>query len=427
MTTRTTSSPASVGIDPLYWKKIVVVLCLGWAVIWIYRTVLTPIFPEIQATIGAQSDTEMGLIASFYFFAYTGMQIPAGILVDKFGKKIVLIPGFCLFIIATLLIGNATSLHMIYAGSLLAGAGCGSYYGSAYSLSSESIPLEKRGLSTAIINSGSALGMGIGLIASSLLVKSVGMNWQVLLFMITFLLVLMTLVFFFVIKSTPKQQPVATATVTAAPVVEEVNQNPGGLFSLKMISAYVMYFATCYGYYMIVTWLPSFLQQERGFQGVAIGFSSALVAFASVPGALFFSRMSDRFRNKKVSLIIFLEICAAVMLTCTVLSPDSTMLLISLILYGLLGKLAVDPIMISFVADNAPKKGYGTSFGVFNFFGMSSSVIAPLVTGMISDHTGSKVMGFYISAAILVIGTLMFFTVNVLMKKNQTAKPALSQ
>ena len=87
--------------------------------------------------------------------------------------------------------------------------------------------------------------------------------------------------------------------------------------------------------------------------------------------------MSDRFRNKKVQLIIFLELCAAVMLVCTVISPDSTMLLISLILYGLLGKLAVDPIMISFVADNAPKKGYGTSFGVFNFFGMSSSVIAP--------------------------------------------------
>jgi hypothetical protein len=36
-------------------------------------------------------------------------------------------------------------------------------------------------------------------------------------------------------------------------------------------------------------------------------------------------------------------------------------------------------------------------------------------------------MGFYISAAILVIGTIMFFTVNVLMKKQQAAKPALSQ
>lgn len=415
---------SNTGFDPLYWKKIVVVLCLGWAVIWIYRTVLTPIFPEIQATIGSHSNAEMGLIASFYFFAYTGMQIPAGILVDKFGKKVVLIPGFCLFIIATLLIGNATSLTMIYAGSLLAGMGCGSYYGSAYSLSSENIPLERRGLATAIINSGSALGMAIGLIASSLLVKSMGMDWQIMLFIITGLLVVMTVVFFLVIKGGSYTASLAASPAASAATPVEETEEASGLFSLRMISAYVMYFATCYGYYMIVTWLPSFLQQERGFEGVAIGFSAALVAFASVPGALFFSRISDRFRAKKVQLIIFLQICAAVTLVCTVISPDSTTLLVSLILYGLLGKLAVDPIMISFVADNAPKKGYGTSFGVFNFFGMSSSVIAPFLTGVISDSTGSKVMGFYISAAILLIGTVIFFTVNVLMKQKNNRQTA---
>lgn len=410
------------GFDPLYWKKIVVVLCLGWTVIWIYRTVLTPIFPEIQATIGAHSNAEMGLIASFYFFAYTGMQIPAGILVDKFGKKVVLIPGFCLFIIATLLIGNATNLTMVYAGSLLAGMGCGSYYGSAYSLSSENIPLERRGLATAVINSGSALGMAIGLIASSLLVKSMGMDWQIMLFIISALLIAMTLVFFFVIKGGSYSASQAAAPTASSIAREEETEEASGLFSLRMISAYVMYFATCYGYYMIVTWLPSFLQQERGFEGVAIGFSAALVAFASVPGALFFSRMSDRFRAKKVQLIIFLQICAAVTLVCTVISPDSTTLLVSLILYGLLGKLAVDPIMISFVADNAPKKGYGTSFGVFNFFGMSSSVIAPFLTGVISDSTGSKVMGFYISAAILLAGTAIFFIVNVLIKQKNNRR-----
>ncbi|WP_422526740.1 MFS transporter [Serratia fonticola] len=415
---------SNTGFDPLYWKKIVVVLCLGWAVIWIYRTVLTPIFPEIQATIGSHSNAEMGLIASFYFFAYTGMQIPAGILVDKFGKKVVLIPGFCLFIIATLLIGNATSLTMIYAGSLLAGMGCGSYYGSAYSLSSENIPLERRGLATAIINSGSALGMAIGLIASSLLVKSMGMDWQIMLFIITGLLVVMTVVFFLVIKGGSYTASLAASPAASSATNVEETEEASGLFSLRMISAYVMYFATCYGYYMIVTWLPSFLQQERGFEGVAIGFSAALVAFASVPGALFFSRMSDRFRAKKVQLIIFLQICAAVTLVCTVISPDSTTLLVSLIFYGLLGKLAVDPIMISFVADNAPKKGYGTSFGVFNFFGMSSSVIAPFLTGVISDSTGSKVMGFYISAAILLIGTVIFFTVNVLMKQKNNRQTA---
>jgi MFS family permease len=251
-----------------------------------------------------------------------------------------------------------------------------------------------------------------------------GMDWQIMLFIITGLLVVMTVVFFLVIKGGSYTASLAASPAASAATPVEETEEASGLFSLRMISAYVMYFATCYGYYMIVTWLPSFLQQERGFEGVAIGFSAALVAFASVPGALFFSRMSDRFRAKKVQLIIFLQICAAVTLVCTVISPDSTTLLVSLILYGLLGKLAVDPIMISFVADNAPKKGYGTSFGVFNFFGMSSSVIAPFLTGVISDSTGSKVMGFYISAAILLIGTVIFFTVNVLMKQKNNRQTA---
>ncbi|MBA3926104.1 MFS transporter [Listeria rustica] len=397
-----------------YWQQIIIILCLGWVVIWIYRSVLTPIFPEIQQTIGQHSDAQMGLIASFYFFAYTGMQIPAGILVDKFGKKVVLIPGFSLFAIAALVIGTAQSLEMIYLGSLLAGLGCGSYYGAAYSLSSENIPPEKRGLSTAIINSGSALGMGIGLIASSLLVKSVGMNWQIMLFIIAGLIVVMIFVFASVIRSSPKVDRATMAKEKAAPKEKAPIKN---LFTGRMIASYILYFATCYGYYMVVTWLPSFLQQERGFEGVAIGFSAALVAFSAIPGALFFSRMSDKFSTKKVRFIVSLTVAAALMLMLTVLAPTSGILLVGLILYGLLGKLAVEPILISYVADSAPKKGYGTSFGVFNFFGMSSSVIAPFLTGVISDSTGSKVMGFYISAIILVIGAIVFLIANIKSKK----------
>ncbi|ESF63159.1 metabolite transport protein [Salmonella enterica subsp. enterica serovar Paratyphi B str. SARA42] len=54
------------GID--YWKQIVVVMSLGWVAIWIYRTVLTPIYPEIQASLDNVSNAEIGAIASFYFF-----------------------------------------------------------------------------------------------------------------------------------------------------------------------------------------------------------------------------------------------------------------------------------------------------------------------------------------------------------------------
>ena len=398
-----------------YWQQIIIMLCLGWTVIWIYRSALSPIFPELNLSLGGGiSDSSLGAIASFYFFGYTGMQIPAGILVDKFGKKMVLIPGFTLFALAAIVIANANGITMVYAGSLMAGIGCGSYYGSAYSLSSESIPQERRGLSTAIINSGSAVGMGIGLILSSLLVKQLGLPWQIMMYLVAILVVLIMIVFIKVIRTTP--DAVVNHPTAKAKHDPEDKVSMSTLFAPHMIASYVLYFATCYGYYMVVTWLPSFLQQERGFEGVAIGFSSALVAFSAIPGALFFSRLSDKFQDKKIQFIVVLELLAAAMLVLTVMAPTSGVLLVGLVLYGLLGKLAVEPIIISYIGDTAPKKGYGTTFGVFNFFGMSSSVLAPWVTGVISDATGSKVNGFFLSAIIMVVGTVLFLGANIMMK-----------
>ncbi len=399
-----------------YWKQIIILMCSGWVTIWIYRAALSPVYPQINESLGGNiSDTALGSIASFYFFGYVIMQIPAGFLVDKIGKKTVLLPGFVVFALAALLISQASSISMIYTGSFLAGIGCGSFYGSAYSLTSQNIPKEKKSFSTAIVNSGSAVGSGFGMILSSFIVIQMNMPWQTMMYLSAFLIVCMTIAFALVIRS--NKEDVAFLESQAA-AEEETTDQPkekvslSTLFSLRMLFTYVLYFATCYAYYMTVTWLPNFLGTERGFQGVAIGFSSSLVAFASIPGALFFSRLADKYMHKKVTFIVILEVLAALMLLVTVQATNSTFLMIALILYGFLGKLAVEPIIISWLGENAPKVGVGTTLGVFNFFGMMSSVIAPTLTGSTSDATGSKVMRFYIAIVLLIGGTFLFLTVN---------------
>ncbi|MGH2202162.1 MFS transporter, partial [Enterococcus faecalis] len=53
MTDKTKSSLA-------YWKKIVILLCMGWVTIWIYRCELSPVYPEIRASVnGNASDTPL--------------------------------------------------------------------------------------------------------------------------------------------------------------------------------------------------------------------------------------------------------------------------------------------------------------------------------------------------------------------------------
>lgn len=397
-----------------YWKTIVFTFCLGWVVIWIYRAMLSPIYTEIQGTIGPQTNAAMGLISSCYFFGYTSLQIPSGFLVDRFGQKRILIPGFIVFSLGALSIGFASNLTMIYVGSVLAGIGCGTYYGAAFSLTAEHVPPEKKGIATAIVNSGSALGMILGMTGSSFIVKTLNLPWQTMVYISAGLIALLVVWFIIAIKDNSQDRKIAAAKTVEKSNDQAVSneEKKTSLISLNMISCYILYFTTCYAYYLIVTWLPKFLESERGITGSMIGIIVSMISVTAVPGALYFARLSDKKSNKKPLIIIGLEIAAFILVALSMLVPNAGTLAVVLLLYGFLGKMAVDPVLISYISDKADKKNVATTLGVFNFFGMSSSIIAPAFTGFIIDKTGSGEAGFYIGALLLVVGTVLFLLFN---------------
>ena len=402
-----------------YWKRIIFTFCLGWVVIWVYRSMLSPVYVEIQGTIGEQTNAAMGLISSCYFFGYTALQIPSGWFVDRFGQKRVLIPGFLVFAAGAFLIATATSLTSIYLGSVLAGVGCGVYYGAAFSLTTQHVPADKKGVGTAIVNSGSALGMILGMTGSSFIVKQLNLPWQTMVFISAGLILFMVVWYALALKDNMAEKralregaaPEAVKTEAKAEASAPAGEKPH-LFSLRFIACYVLYFCTCYAYYMIVTWLPSFLESERGIAGGLIGVIVSMISVTAIPGALLFSRISDKKRDKKNLIIIFLEGCAFVLVAVSMFAPNAGILAAILLLYGLLGKLAVDPVLISYMSDQADPKSVATTLGVFNFFGMASSVVAPALTGAIIDMTGSGELGFYVGAALLAVGTVLFVLTN---------------
>ena len=165
------------------------------------------------------------------------------------------------------------------------------------------------------------------------------------------------------------------------------------------------FFCSLYGFFMILTWLPYYLQTERGIQGSQVGSISSLVAWASIPGALLFSYISDKLGRRK-PLAFFLGPCAALSICATAYIQDFNLIIAALIFYGLTDKLALDPVLVAFVADNAAKEGYSTAFGVYNFIGMSSSILAPYITGYIADVTGKLSGGFYLAADLLMVGLI---------------------
>lgn len=81
-------------------------------------------------------------------------------------------------------------------------------------------------------------------------------------------------------------------------------------------------------------------------------------------------------------------------------------LYMALIGYGIFGKISTNPVLVAVVADNAPKHALSTAFGLYNFIGMCGSILAPYITGFLTDVTGSLNAGFYFAGFLLVIGTI---------------------
>lgn len=85
-----------------YWQIMLAVFCLGWVFMYADRTVLSPIMPLIGAEWHLDH-SPLGAISSLFFLMYAALQIPTGLLADRYGRKQLLTPGYLLFGLTTAL------------------------------------------------------------------------------------------------------------------------------------------------------------------------------------------------------------------------------------------------------------------------------------------------------------------------------------
>lgn len=385
------------------WWITVFMFWLGWVFMYADRTILNPVMGDIQKEFSL-SNTQLGLISSVFFFVYAAFQVPSGILGDKIGKKKVLVPGFVLFGIFTAVSGWAKSLTTLLIARGVTGAGQGTYYGPQFGLSSEQIPQEKRSFGAAIINSGMAVGTAGGFIISSWIVYDLGYSWRMPFYVMAVPTVVVGLLILFFVKEKRRE----------AKIAKEAGEQPASLKDLvrnkDLLKIYVTVFCSLFGFFVILTWLPYYLKTERGIDGSEIGSISSLVAWVSIPGALLWAKLSDKLGKRK-AIAAPLLVAAIISVSCIAYLPTVELVIAAICLYGLVGKLALDPILVASVADNVKPEQYSSAFGVYNFVGMSSSVVAPTLAGFMSDTTGSLASSFYLSAVFLAIGLIAFMSI----------------
>lgn len=400
-----------------YWVKLTIIFFFGWIALYGSRAIVGP----LMVNIGAEFDltkAQLGSIMSIFFIGYTALNIPSGMIGDYLGKKKVLVTGVVLFGGFTIIAGMMPTYMTFMFAWVMVGVFQGFYYGPQYGLSSEAIPKHRITLGSAIINSGMAFGLSIGYYISSISVGEMGMSWRAPFYIIGVPIIMIGLVMLWIIKDKPKVQP---ATEFGAPK-QKVKLTFKDLFGNRNINlAYVTIFCSIYGFFVLVTWLPYYLETERGITGTQISTIASLMPWFAIPGSLIFSWVSDKIGRRKPVLLIMLPLSLVAILAVP-MSESISVLIGALILYGIVGKISTNPVLVAVVADNSPRHALGTSFGVYNCIGMLGSVFAPTLTGFLSDKTGSMDSGFYFAAVLICIGIVASLFIKESNNNNEETK-----
>jgi len=398
---------------------------LGWVFMYADRNILSPVMSVIQDQWGLNKG-QLGLMSTVFFITYAMMQIPTGYLADRIGRVKVVVAGYIVFGIGTILSGLAPGFVVFLLMRAFTGIGEGTFYSPVYGISSSYISDKWRGVSAALINSGMAVGISLGFIGSGYLTFTLGLPWHAtfLIFGAATLLVAFLINYYLApIDAEHKAQAAAAAAARnedGAPVAKVDNK---ALFTRNHILTYVLIFCSLYGFFSMLTWLPTYLQQARGVAPAQTGIIASLVPWASIPGAILLSMWARRLKNTR-PLIVALSVLGGL---CQILVPmtgDYSLMIVGLVVYGLVGKLALDPILIAFLAENTPRSMYSTAYGYFNFAGMLSSIFAPYITGALADATGALEAGFYLSAVLLLIGAVAFCFTKPAPAQPEPAAPA---
>lgn len=374
------------------------VLTLGWAVIYADRTCLYPLLAIIADSLGITS-AQAGALTSIYFFFYVIMQIPAGILGDRYGLKPVLIANYALAGIGMLglgLFGNYYYALLVFIA--LHGLGAGAYYPAAFGTVLCQVEPSRRGYSAAMIGVGMALGLLVGLAMSGPVYSWLGgYRWPFLLLSIPTLAILP--VFW---RKLPECQGSAVSAKAYRAILADTE-----LWRINIAT-----FCALYGFWVAVSWGPTFLKVERGFSLGQAGLFTGLIALTAVPAALIWGKLSDRWGRKQVAVTVLP--LGALTLYLLSLANSQAMIITALLAFGLFSNSAFTPVMVAWTGDIAGKRypGFtGAAVGIFNCIIMISAIVAPLVSGYLRDITGSLVPAIIVGSMVMAAGTALLVSI----------------
>ena len=405
----------------------------GWVCLFLFLLTTINYADRVALSVAAKpvstefglSPVEMGYLLSSFLWMYVVCLIPVGLLVDRYGGKVVNGLGIGLWSAATVLTGFAPNFLFMLGTRVVMGMGESTSWPASNRVIREWFPASERGIANAIFGAGAAAGPAIGAVAISWIVASLG--WRAG-FLAAGSIGFIWLVAWWWLFDKPERvrwlRPAERDRILAERDGRTTRPDDAGpvsslwyLLGLRSVwGLFLTQGCEVYGGYMLLTWLPTYLQQAKGLSIMNAGMLTAVpFAAAAVLGVLL-GRVSDRVLTKeavhagqrRTMLAVLLAGVGGMLLVPFV----DELWLIILILSGVraLG-LAGSALNFALVTDLVRSRsdiGKVTSITVLggNTFGLAS----PIITGYVVSLTGSFDRAFFVAGILPLIGAVATLT-----------------
>jgi sugar phosphate permease len=368
------------------------------------------------------SKERMGYVFSAFTFAYALFEIPSGWFGDRFGTRRALTRIVLWWSSFTILTGLTRGFASLLGIRLLFGAGEAGAIPNSASTVSRWFPAAQRGRAMGGVCIGHALGAAATPPIVFKLVELQGWRWPFIEFgMLGFVWCAVWYVWF---RDTPEEHTSANDEEVkfiraGLPVVQQHSHAvPWRLFlrSRNIFFLCAMYFAYGYSLYFYITWLPTYLLEGRGFSTGSAGFYSALPwlfgALAFVCGGLITDGLVARgyHRLARCGLGAFGLTMSGLMLV-LVARTENNVLAAWLIAVALFFQFLTTPAVWATCLDIGRRRS-GVVSGTTNMCGNFAGTLAPIVFGYIWGHWKSLSLPFYIAAAFLAVGVVMWLFID---------------
>lgn len=365
--------------------------------------------------------TQFGMLASVFAAGYALMQVPAGIMAEKFGPKKMLTFALVWWSAFTILTGVVRSHGLLYTMRFLFGVGEGPMYPSNAVFNTYWFAKSEKGRASSALLAGSYFGPVIAPFVTIAIYQAFG--WEAVFFIFGAIGIVIAALWVIIAKDLPEHHKMVNEAEKAyimenRDVVQTTKKSaPWGLF-FKRFSFFAIagqYFVVQFVITLFLIWLPTYLQEEYHVVLKDMKFLAAapwlimfilIMAGGSISDAII-ARGYSRFKARAL-IAIFGFIVFSISLFLSVQTDDMIMNLIYLSLC--LGGVGLSMGMSWASATDLGRNFSGTVSGWMNLWGNIGAFLSPMLGGYLVQHYGWDTT-FYLMIIPAVVAILLWFFV----------------